>query len=251
MTKAFAATLGMGLFFCRAAVAGSETADTSSIPAVACSLENQTGPARPHTDQSLRAPLDQRTAAQLAYYSAVDVPGVYAPKGWHCTAWNGSNGSIVLVTPQRIAPPYFPLPVISGPAVVSQFTQGESSGRFHVAIAAAQLFPVVGAEFVRRVRQEHLISDSSFDMERYPGDWLQYLSDRFVQYSTPANSQGLGTEGMLDMSDLPIRGLTILNLQAEMVSLTEVRVRLPPGLNSVQEMIMQLETGCVQLRGGC
>jgi hypothetical protein len=251
MTKALAASLRILLFFYWIGAASSETPDGSSISTVACPLDNQTGPAKPHPDQSLHAPLDQRTAAQIAYYSATDIPGVYAPKGWHCMAWNGSNGSILLVTPQRIAPPYFPLPVISGPAVVSQLTQGESSGRFHVAIVATQLFPVVGSEFIRRVRQEHLISDSSFEVERYPGDWLQYLSDRFVQYSTPANSPGLGTEGMFAMSDLPVRGLTILNLQAETVSLTEVRVRLPPGLNSVEEMIMQLETGCVQLRGGC
>jgi hypothetical protein len=56
---------------------------------------------------------------------------------------------------------------------------------------------------------------------------------------------------MFDMSDLPVRGLTILNLQPETVSLTEVRIRLPAGLNSVEEMIMQLETECVQLRAGC
>jgi hypothetical protein len=195
--------------------------------------------------------LDQRTAAQLSYYHDAVLPGVYAPKGWHCTVWDGSNGRILLVTPQHLAAPYFPLPVITGPAVMIQTTQGESYGRFHVAIVAAELFPVVGREFIKNVRQEHLISDSSFDAEHYPDDRLQYLSDRFVQYTTPPNRSGLGTEGILDMSDLPVRGLTILNPHTEVISLTEVRVRLSSELNPVAEAILRLETACVQQQGVC
>jgi hypothetical protein len=56
---------------------------------------------------------------------------------------------------------------------------------------------------------------------------------------------------MFEVSNLPVRGLTILNLETEANSLTEVRVRLPAGLNSVAEAIVQLETTCVQLQRGC
>jgi hypothetical protein len=221
-----------------------------AVPLVACSPEEPKVKATHPTDQSIHVPLDQQAEALLSYYKAADVPGVYAPKGWHCTVWNGFNGRILLVTPQHIAPPYFPLPGITGAAVMIQSTQGESSGRFHVAIVAAELFPVVGREFIKSVRQEHLISDSSFDAEHYPDDQLQYLSDRFVQYTTPPNRSGLGTEGILDMSDLPVRGLTILNPQTEAISLTEVRVRLPTELNLVADSILRLETACVQ-QGVC
>jgi hypothetical protein len=207
--------------------------------------------AKPWTSQAVPVALDQRMAAQIAYYSAAHTPGVFAPKGWHCLAWDGSSGSILLVTPQRIAPPYYPLPVVTGPAVMIQFSDGAASGRFHVAITAAQLFSVVGSEFIARVKQEHLISDSSFDTKSYPDDQLRYLSDRFVQYTTPANRTGLGTEAMLEMSNTPIRGLTILNLAGETDSLVEVRVRLPAALNSVGEAILQLETACLQLQRGC
>ena len=94
-------------------------------------------------------------------------------------------------------------------------------------------------------------SPSSFDVEPYPDDQLRYLTDRFVEYTTPANRTGLGTDGLFDMSNLPVRGLTILNLEAEANGLTEVRVRLPAGLNSVAETIVQLETACLQLQRGC
>ena len=167
---------------------------------------------------------------QIAYYKAEHGSGIFAPKGWYCRAWNGSNGSFLAVTPKPIPPPYFPLPSISGPAVTIATWDGESSGRVRVAVVASQLFSVAGTEFIARVRQEHLISESAFDPESYPDDQLQYLSDRFVEYTTPPNHTGLGTDSMFEASNLPIRGLTILNLADEANSLIEVRVRLPPNL---------------------
>jgi hypothetical protein len=221
------------------------------VSAVRCPASDQTGPVNNQTGEALVTPVDQSLAEQLAYYKAEGSPGVYGPKGWSCLAWNGLNGSILVVTPKRIAPPYYPLPVVTGPAVTIQSSDAASSGRFHVAIVAAQLFPLTGSGLITRVRQEHLISDSSFDAESYPDDHLRYLSDRFVEYTTSPNRTGLGTEGMLEVSNLPIKGMTILHLEADVESLIEVRVRLPPGLSAVSETIMQLEAACVQLPRGC
>jgi len=221
------------------------------VPAVGCPANDQMGPARLQTGESMPAPVEQRMAEQIAYYKAERSPGVYAPKGWSCRAWYGSNGSVLVVTPKRIEPPYFPLPMITGPAVMIETSDGGTSGRFHVAIVAAQLFPLVGSEFITRVRQEHLISDSSFDVEPHSDDQLRYLSDRFVEYTTPPNRTGLGTDGMFETSDFAVRGLIILNLEDEVNSLTEVRVRLPAGPNSVAAAILQLETSCIQPHGRC
>jgi hypothetical protein len=197
------------------------------------------------------APVQKELAERLTYYQAVGSAGVFAPKDWSCRAWSGSSGSTLLVTPKRIEPPYFPLPTITGPAVVIQSSDTTSSGRFHAAIVAAQLFPLLGQELIARVRQEHLISDSSFELERYPDDQFSYLSDRLVEYSTPANRAGLGTEGLLETANLPVRGLTVLNPESETNALTEVRVRLPASLNAEAEAIVRLETSCVQLKQGC
>jgi hypothetical protein len=247
----FALSIALWLF-CSSALAAAEVPKTPQrVPAVNCLANDQAGPASLQTRESMPAPADQALAAQIAYYKAEHSPGVYAPKGWSCRAWSGSNGSVLVVTPKRIEPPYFPLPVITGPAVVIQTSDQGTSGRFHVAIVAAQLFPLVGDEFIKGVRQEHLISESSFDVESHPDDQLRYLSDRFVEYTTPANHTGLGTDGLMEVSNLPVRGLTILNLEADVNSLTEVRVRLPASLSSVAEVIMQLETTCIQLPGRC
>jgi hypothetical protein len=232
-----------------AAAAGAEI--QQRVPAVGCPANDQMGGARLQAGASMPAPLQQQVAGQIAYYEAEHSPGVYAPRGWSCRAWIGSNGSVLVVTPRRLEPPYFPLPRITGPAVTIDSSDAGTSGRFHVAIVAAQLFPLVGSDLITRVRAEHLISDSSFDVQPYADDQLRYLSDRFVEYTTPPNRTGLGTDGLLEMSDLPVRGLTLLNLAVEANTLTEVRVRLPVGLNPVADSIVQLETACVQLSRGC
>lgn len=216
-----------------------------------CPANDEMGTAKPLAGESMPAPVQQAIAEQIAYYKAEASPGVFAPRGWSCRAWDGSSGSTLLVTPKPIEPPYFPLPKITGPAVMIQSSDTESSGRFHIAIVAAQLFPLLGQELITRVRQEHLISDSSFDAEHYPVDRLSYLSDRFVEYTTSANRTGFGTDGLFEVSNLPVRGLTILNPEAEVNALTEVRVRLPAALYAVAEAIVRLETACLQLKQGC
>jgi hypothetical protein len=35
-------------------------------------------------------PSQAAQAARIAYYQAVDGPGVFAPRGWHCQTWRGS-----------------------------------------------------------------------------------------------------------------------------------------------------------------
>jgi hypothetical protein len=221
------------------------------VPAFGCPANDQSGPARLQTGDTMPAPVEPRLAEQIAYYRAENSPGIFAPKDWSCRSWSGSNGSVLVVTPKRIEPPYFPLPTITGAGVMIESSDGGSSGRFHVAIVAARLFPLLGSDFVAHVKQEHLVSDSLFDVEPHPADRLEYLSDRFVEYTTPANTAGLGTDGMFEVSDLPVTGLTIVNLAADVNTLTEVRVRLPAGLNSVAQAIVQLETVCVQLPRGC
>jgi hypothetical protein len=239
------------LLACPALAAAASAEAQQRVPAVGCPANDQMGGSRLQAGASMPAPVQQQLAGQIAYYEAEHSPGVYAPRGWSCRAWIGSNGSVLVVTPRRLEPPYFPLPRITGPAVTIDSSDAGTSGRFHVAIVAAQLFPLVGSDLITRVRAEHLISDSSFDVEPYPDDQLRYLSDRFVQYATPPNRSGLGTDGLLEMSDLPIRGLTLLNLAVEVNTLTEVRVRLPLALNPVADSIVQLETACVQLPRGC
>jgi hypothetical protein len=221
-------------------------------PSIVCPFSDQAEPSKFQAGESVPIPADQQPlAAQIAFYHAEHSPGVFAPKGWSCRAWSGSNGTFLAVTPQRISPPFYPLPTITGPAVTIDSWDATSSGRFHVAIIAAQLFAADGGEFSARVRQEHLISDASFNAVHSPDDDLRYLSDRIVEFTTAANRKGLGTDSMLESANWPIRGLITLDLKNESSALTEIRVRLPANLTAVADAIVQLETVCVQLQQGC
>ncbi len=240
----------LGLAWC-AGVLAEPAEHEPRVPVVDCPANDQTGGAKIRAGESMPAAVEQPVAGQIAFYRAEQGPGIYAPKGWYCHGWDGSSGTALVVTPKRMEPPYFPLPAIAGPAVTIQTSDAGSSGRFHVAIVAAQLFPIAGSELITRVRQEHLISDASFEAAPHPGDQLGYLSDQFVEYTTPANRAGLGTDGLLEISDLPVTGLTILNPEAEVNTLTEVRVRLPARLSVVAEAIVELESACVQRPRGC
>ncbi len=244
--------LTLTLLLCCPTVGSAEPpAAPQRVPVIGCLSNDEVGPGRLQTAQSVPAAVDPRLIGEIAYYSAEHSPGVFAPKGWSCRGWSGSNGSILMVTPRRLAPPYYPVPTIAGPGVMIQTSAGATSGRFHVAIVAAQLFPLVGADFIASVKQEQLIPDSSFEAEPHPDDRLQYLSDRLVQFTTPANHTGLGTDGLFELSDLPVSGLIILNPGDEQNTLTEVRIRVPAALNSVAAAIVQLETICIQRHDGC
>jgi hypothetical protein len=221
------------------------------VPAIDCPADDQIESEKAAGNAPTPLRIEQRMADQLAYYASAHSLGVFAPKGWSCRAWSGANGSFLIVTPKRIAPPFYPLPAVGGPAVTVNSWDGSGSGRFHVAIVAAQLFSLVGSEFIARVRQEHLISDSSFGVTRNADDDVKYLSDRLVEFFTPANHSGIGTDDMLEASTMPIRGLMILNLENEAAALTEVRVRLPSNLSSEPEAILQLEATCIQSQKTC
>jgi hypothetical protein len=221
------------------------------IPAIDCPADDQTEPEKSAGSEPTPVQVEPRLADQLAYYGSARRLGVFAPKGWSCRAWSGANGSFLVVTPKHLAPPYYPLPNIGGPAVTINSWDGGGPGRFHVAIIAAQLFSLVGSEFIAHVRQEHLIPDSSFGVTRYAEDDVKYLSDRLVEFSTPANHPGIGSDDMLEVSAAPIRGLMILNLENEVDTLTELRIRLPPNLNSLAEAILQLQATCMQSQKTC
>lgn len=223
-------------------------ADDTRAQMITCPTGDDTQPLK--LAESVPAPGQPQAAALVSYYRAGPV-GVFAPRGWSCHAWLGTGGSMLLVTPRPVPPPYFPLPAVNGPAVLMQLTDSSESGRFHVALVAARVFPLLGRELITQVRDEHLISDSSFDVQPYADDRLQYLTDRLLAYTTPAHHAGLGTDSLFETGDLPIRGVMLFSPGGEIRSLTELRVRLPEAQRALGDAILDLETRCFQLQQGC
>jgi hypothetical protein len=99
-----------------------------------------------------------------------------------------------------------------GPVVEIAYENGDTSGRFGVARTIARVFPAYKA-FVDRVVQEGIEPASSFAFGPYPTDKLIYKGKDIVEYQTPAQTEGLGTNSKVKKNDIPINGVAILTGQ--------------------------------------
>jgi hypothetical protein len=171
----------------------------------------------------------------LAYYASADL-GVLAPRGWHCFGLYGSNGSILIVTPE----PHHADDLLktnsnlTGPAIQLSFSFGDTSGRFEVAQVAARLFPTK-KEFVQRVIHEGIAPASDFPFGPYPADILTRRSDTEVEFETPANTDGMGTKSRLVKNSSPINGVAIMTADENLVLL---EARMPPDLSILVPSIL-------------
>lgn len=210
-----------------------------TVPFIGCKSDGQVGPLDAPMGQAKAVRIAPDLAAHLAYYRAENGPGVIAPRGWHCFGAYGSNGSSLFVSPQPITSEL----VFSdnwkgfdGPVVQLSVSLGDTSGRFEVAKIIARVFPVYKS-FASRVIAENLEHSSSFPFGPYPKDHLSYKSNRVVEYETPPNAEGLGTNSRLQKNSNPITGVAIL--EGADTNLIHLSTRLPPDLASTPAAIIQ------------
>ena len=228
-----------------ASSASSEDLSNSEVPFVGCPADGQVGPLKPPEGMDISIPIPPAVAQRLAYYQAKKGYGVLAPRGWHCRGWYGASGVFLIVTPQMIQPPYFPIPKITGPAVYVGTLDAGTSGRIGVAITAARLFSKNTYEFVEKIKGEGIWPAKDFDVKPFPADQLHYLGERQVEFTTPAGQDGLGTSGIMVQSALPIRGLVAIDPDREIHSQREVDVRLPADLADLIPPIIDWGQRCV------
>jgi hypothetical protein len=217
--------MGMAAFVALAiagAAAPHGAAPHGNVPFVGCPSDGQTGP-QPAPRRGVVPRVPAAAAAHLAYYASSDL-GVLAPRGWHCLGLEGSNGSVLIVTPEPhgagdllagTAP-------LRGPAVQLGLSFGGTSGRFEVARMIARLFPAHMA-FARRVAAEGV--DDPLPSGPYPADRIRRIGATEIAYTTPARLQGLGTGSRLTANADPIEGLVILHPEGDM-DLVKLDVRL-------------------------
>lgn len=122
------------------------------------------------------------------------------------------------------------------PAIELARRYGGTSGRFGVAQIIARVFPA-RKNFISRVIAEGMEPASSFPFGPYPKDRLSYISKEAVEYETPAQTEGLGTNSRLRKNEFPIRGVAILTGPDPDVLL--LSVRLPAHLNALVPAIVQ------------
>ena len=225
-----------------ASVANQSPGGAVRVPFVGCASDGQIGPLKAPKGTSNVVAISAEAARRLAYYKAAQGPGILAPRGWHCFGTYGSNGSNLYVSAKPIArESVFPGPGagFSGPAVQLSEMFGGTSGRFAVARTIARVFPAHMA-FAQNVIAEGLEPANSFPRGPHPDDKLVYRNNEVVEYETPPNQDGLGTDSMLKKSGSPITGVAMLN--GSQLNLIHLSVRLPREATDLGPMIIrQLE----------
>jgi len=186
------------------------------------------------------APLPNLPLKDIAFYEAQGL-GVFAPRGWYCREQYGSSGGTLLVTP---TPPDsdFPLRDIRGHVVERTSYYGGTSGRFAVARYSSRLFPGKAMKVVKEARSEGWL-ESSDTVSR---DTVTKLSDVLVEFTTPANAAGLGTEYLRPSGDA-VRGAAFLDeIDKEWPNLDLVRFRLGAGMRQLETVLLQLNEHCMR-----
>jgi hypothetical protein len=183
------------------------------VPFVGCASDGQVGPLKAPTGRSLAVQIPAAMAKRLAYYKAEYGPGALAPRGWNCFSSYGSDGSNLFVSPDPIDSKTVLLSSdwkgFPGPAVQISVSSGGTSGRFEVAKIIARVFPAYKT-FAQNVIAEGIEPASDFPSGPYPSDKLTYRGKNIVEFVTPANAQGLGTDSRLQANASPIDGVAII-----------------------------------------
>jgi hypothetical protein len=185
----------------------------ATVPFVGCASDGQVGPLKAPSGKSMVVAIPAQAAGRLAYYKAQYGPGVLAPRGWHCFSNYGSDGSNLFVSVDPIDTTALFSPDwkgFAGPVVQISISLGGTSGRFQVAKVIARVFPAYKS-FAQNVIGEGIEPASGFPFGPYPADKLTYRGKNVVEFETPANSEGLGTDSRLLKNASPIGGVAIVS----------------------------------------
>lgn len=211
------ASLAVSFAFCAGPVIFSQAKPATpvavnQVPFVGCASDGQAGPQAAPTGPSKAVAISAAAAQRLAYYKAEYGPGVLAPRGWHCFSTYGSDGSNLFVSPDAMDSTTL-LSVdwkgFAGPAIQVSIAEGGTSGRFEVAKVIARVFPAYKA-FAQNVIAEGIEPASDFPSGPYASDKLTYRGTNTVEFETPANTKGLGTDSRLEANASPIDGVAII-----------------------------------------
>jgi hypothetical protein len=208
---------------------------------IGCQSDGQVGPLDAPKGSNKVVQIPMALAQRLAYYKAEEGIGVLAPVGWHCFGTYGSNGSNLYLSPQPIdATIVFSdnWKGFTGPVIQISGEEGGTSGRYGVASMIARVFPTHSA-FVRSVIASGLAEANDFPAGPYPKDQLVYKSKEVVEYQTPAQTDGLGTQSRLQKNADPIRGVAILVGNQHEPSLVFLAARLPLEMEPLTSIIIQ------------
>jgi len=108
----------------------------------------------------------------------------------------------------------------------------------------------VAAKFIERVESESLVPAEEFALGPYANDSVRYADSLTVEFTTPANKTGLGTERSFAPSQDAVRGIAVLATSGDW-GMSILRVRLGPSMRRVEAAILKLNKECMQRIDRC
>ncbi|HLI66327.1 MAG TPA: hypothetical protein VKU90_08165 [Caulobacteraceae bacterium] len=221
-----------------------EAAAAMSIPFVGCASDGQVGPQDPPKGAPITLQIAPSLGKKLAYYVMQNGPGVLAPSGWSCAGIYGSDGATLIVAPQALTPAELMngnWAGANGDAVSARVATGDTSGRYQVAEVIARVFPANQAFVKGVVANDPSSQANDFPTGAYPTDKLVNKDARTVEFQSPANAVGLGTDpndnNRLKPGADPVSGVAILTGPTPDLALAAAR--LPPDLAALAPAIVQ------------
>jgi hypothetical protein len=201
---------------------------------VGCPSEGQQG-AEPAPADVTAPPLPAGASARdLSYYASNDL-GVFAPRGWHCFGFQGSDGASLIVTPRPLTWDETRRDfALRGAAVEIVQRDGSTSGRWAVADVVAGYFPDRMA-FARRQVAEGLMD--SLPAGPSPADTTSRASAGPLFFRTAAGAEGLGTREALGPDEQTVSGAVFLS-GGEDPDMLQVNVRLPQAMATLEQAIV-------------
>jgi len=211
----------------------------AAVPFVGCVSYGQVEKLEAPTGTNRAVPISPASAEKLAYYQSADGIGVLGPRGWYCEGNSGSGGVALYLSP---------VPIIrgpdwrgfEGPGLETWHVISESSGMYEAAEIIARAFPAYRALAQATLRN----LDGPVPAGPYPTDHLTYKNESVLEYETPPETEGLGTDSTwLRKSDLPISGAAILIADSpgsgRVPDVLLLAVRLPPELAALAPVIVR------------
>lgn len=176
-------------------------------------------------------------------YQSGDGLGLLAPRGWYCQGASGSDGAVLFVGPRPIDRNSSGWQGLDGPVIELRYLDADTSGANEIAQIVARIFPEYRA-FAATILEG---VDQRAPSGPYPADIVTHPRHNVVEYTTPAQTEGLGNfDSWIGKTKLPIRGAAVLAnyppQSRKIASLSLLSARLPPGLSAlIPTIVTQFE----------
>lgn len=228
------------LFSQSARIATNSKAVPVSVPFVGCASSGQLKILEAPKGTSRSVQISSKDAQALAYYKSADGLGLLAPRGWYCEGVSGSGGYALFLSKKPINHDVPGWHSPKGPSIEVNHMTSSASGKYEIAEIMARVFPAYRA-FATSVMEG--VWDRLPPGSPFPKDTLIYRGKNIVEYTTPAQTEGLGNfDSWLGKTDLPISGAAVITGDPPNVrtgpDLVLLSVRLLPALTRLIPIII-------------